>query len=286
MSSSKSSRRHGHHKQRTNVYDDDRHPKEEKSVHDFNFNSFRWNLNKMFFGPKDRIKMNSREYEDFWVFLKKYQEKLKNSKKDSFGPINEKVQSLMKKLEIEGWNDIENLMKFKGSIFNDCQEKKEKLTLDSVEYFRNIVVLYLDFLDKQKERTLRKLQEQKDNLPIAKFKHEIIEKIRDNSVVLISGDTGSGKSTQVPQYLIEAGYQKIACSQPRRIACISLAKRVAYETNNVFGDEIGYQIRFDQNRTDSTKVLFLTEGLLLRQITTDPLLSSYDVIILDEIHER
>lgn len=78
----------------------------------------------------------------------------------------------------------------------------------------------------------------------------------------------------------------IACTQPRRIACISLAKRVGYETLNEYGSEIGYQIRFEKQRSDRTRVLFLTEGLLLRQVASDPSLSAYDVIVLDEIHER
>ena len=98
--------------------------------------------------------------------------------------------------------------------------------------------------------------------------------------------SGCGKSTQVPQYLLRAGYSKIACTQPRRIACIALAKRVGYETLNEYGSEIGYQIRFEKQKTEKTRVLFLTEGLLLRQVSSDPSLSCYDVIVLDEVHER
>ena len=104
--------------------------------------------------------------------------------------------------------------------------------------------------------------------------------------MIVAGDTGCGKSTQVPQYLLKAGYEHIACTQPRRIACISLAKRVGYETLNEYGSEIGYQIRFERQKTDKTRVLFLTEGLLLRQVSSDPSLSGYNVIVLDEVHER
>jgi hypothetical protein len=85
---------------------------------------------------------------------------------------------------------------------------------------------------------------------------------------------------QVPQFLLRAGYDRIACTQPRRIACISLAKRVGFETLNEYGSDIGYQIRFERKRTDQTRVLFLTEGLLLRQVATDPSLSAYNVIVL------
>ena len=83
----------------------------------------------------------------------------------------------------------------------------------------------------------------------------------------------------MPQYLLQAGYDKIACTQPRRIACIALANRVSFETLNEFGSEIGYQIRFEKNKSDKTRVLFLTEGLLLRQISSDSSLSGYNVIV-------
>lgn len=97
---------------------------------------------------------------------------------------------------------------------------------------------------------------------------------------------GCGKSTQVPQYLLKAGYDKICCTQPRRIACISLRNRLSEETMGKYDTEIGFQIRFEKLRSKYTKVIFLTEGLLLRQMIEDTLLSNYNVIILDEIHER
>ena len=104
--------------------------------------------------------------------------------------------------------------------------------------------------------------------------------------LLYLGDTGCGKSTQVPQYLLHAGFNRIVCTQPRRIACISLSKRVGYETLNEFGSRVGYQIRFEKTKTQNTNICFMTEGLLLRQISSDPCLSEYDIIVLDEVHER
>lgn len=90
----------------------------------------------------------------------------------------------------------------------------------------------------------------------------------------------------MPQYLLQSGFTKIVCTQPRRIACISLSKRVAYETLNEFGSQVGYQIRFEKSKTQATRIVFVTEGLVLRQISTDPSLSDYDIIVLDEVHER
>ena len=85
---------------------------------------------------------------------------------------------------------------------------------------------------------------------------------------------------------MDAGFTKIACTQPRRIACISLAKRVAYETFNSYGDEVGYQIRFETCKNSNTRILFLTEGVLLRQILGSKEFDMYNVIVLDEVHER
>ena len=85
---------------------------------------------------------------------------------------------------------------------------------------------------------------------------------------------------------MDAGYTKIACTQPRRIACISLAKRVAYETFNNYGEDVGYQIRFETCKNAHTRILFLTEGVLLRQIQGAPDFDLYNVIVLDEVHER
>lgn len=104
--------------------------------------------------------------------------------------------------------------------------------------------------------------------------------------ILLTGDTGCGKSTQVPQYILEAGFNKIVCTQPRRIACISLAKRVAHETLTNFKNTVGYQIRFEKTKRSTTNIIFMTEGLLLRQAAEVETLGSYDVFILDEVHER
>ncbi|XP_055022794.1 probable ATP-dependent RNA helicase DHX34 isoform X2 [Boleophthalmus pectinirostris] len=139
---------------------------------------------------------------------------------------------------------------------------------------------------KQSFNKLAKLRREQKNLPIFQYKDRIIELVRRHPVVVVAGDTGCGKSTQVPQYLLSSGFTQIACTQPRRIACISLAKRVSFESLNQYGSQVGYQIRFETTRTTATKLIFLTEGLLLRQIQQDRELSQYQVLIVDEVHER
>jgi ATP-dependent RNA helicase DDX35 len=105
----------------------------------------------------------------------------------------------------------------------------------------------------------------------------------------ITGETGSGKSTQLPQYLYEMGWHMkgiIGVSQPRRISAITLAERVAEEMGHVVGDEVGVSVRFLSKFSENTKIKFLTEGILIREMLADPLLSEYGVIMIDEAHER
>ena len=170
--------------------------------------------------------------------------------------------------------------------FQDQEYSRDYLSAAMVEQFRTILGVYMNFLQREKFGKLRKLRASQASLPIADYREEIISALRDNQVVIVAGDTGCGKSTQVPQYLLDAGYSNIACTQPRRIACISLAKRVSFERLSEYEQEVGYQIRFEKEKSARTKVTFLTEGLLLRQVTSDPGLGSYDVIVLDEVHER
>lgn len=121
----------------------------------------------------------------------------------------------------------------------------------------------------------------------------IMEAIRNNTVVVICGETGSGKTTQVPQFLYEAGWSHpesdnpglIGVTQPRRVATVSMAKRVADELN-LSDKEVSYQIRYDATVSDKTRIKFMTDGVLLREMSQDLLLTKYSVIIIDEAHER
>ncbi|PVV02796.1 hypothetical protein BB560_000672 [Smittium megazygosporum] len=171
----------------------------------------------------------------------------------------------------------------------------------------------------------KNVEKQRLQLPIVAEEQQIMESIRSNLVTLLCGATGSGKTTQVPQFLYEAGYTNpqfysisehsteenyygsfslIGVTQPRRVAAISMAKRVAFELNSsppTEGDNnesqpkqkdnkqnslISYQIRFDNTTSKDTQIKFMTDGILLRELCNDFLLTKYSAIILDEVHER
>ncbi|KAK5065272.1 hypothetical protein LTR84_001110 [Exophiala bonariae] len=137
------------------------------------------------------------------------------------------------------------------------------------------------------------IQQSRIQLPILQREQEIMEAIHNNSVVLVKGDTGSGKTTQVPQFLFEAGYGSkdgstpgmIGITQPRRVAAVSMAKRVGVELGD-HGKKVAYQIRFDSNVSSNTAVKFMTDGILLRELSQDLLLRRYSAIVIDEAHER
>ncbi|GFS69256.1 ATP-dependent RNA helicase DHX33 [Nephila pilipes] len=133
------------------------------------------------------------------------------------------------------------------------------------------------------------LQAARERLPIFKAKCEILEAVRDSKVSIFVGETGCGKTTQIPQYLLEAGFAKhkcIAITQPRRVAAITIANRVAEEVKTELGSKVGYSIRFETVTSPATKIKFLTDGMLLRESIRDHLLLEYSVVILDEAHER
>lgn len=113
--------------------------------------------------------------------------------------------------------------------------------------------------------------------------------ILQNQVLIVVGDTGSGKTTQMTQYLAEAGYAdrlKIGCTQPRRVAAMSVAKRVAEEVGCRLGQEVGYTIRFEDCTSPETKIKYMTDGMLQRECLVDPDMTNYSVLMLDEAHER
>ncbi|GIQ84572.1 hypothetical protein KIPB_006091, partial [Kipferlia bialata] len=130
----------------------------------------------------------------------------------------------------------------------------------------------------------------RESLPIAACRDHLVELVKSQQILIVEGATGSGKTTQLGQYLLDAGLAKhgmIAVTQPRRIAAVSVAARVSDERGVKCGEsEVGYTIRFEDKTCDKTKLRFLTDGVLLRACLTDPNLEQYSCVIIDEAHER
>ncbi|WJX56320.1 RNA helicase [Trifolium repens] len=142
---------------------------------------------------------------------------------------------------------------------------------------------YYDILDKRK------------TLPVWHQKDDFLQVLKDNQTLILIGETGIGKTTQIPQFVLEAvaldtldkrKKMMIACTQPRRESAMSVSRRVAEEMDVTIGEEVGYSIRFEDCSSSRTVLKYLTDGMLLREAMTDPLLERYSVIILDEAHER
>ncbi|ETV98701.1 ATP-dependent helicase HrpA [Aphanomyces invadans] len=131
--------------------------------------------------------------------------------------------------------------------------------------------------------------EQRESLPVFKLKRQLMEAIQNNQVLVVIGETGSGKTTQMTQYMAEMGLTAhgiIGCTQPRRVAASSVAKRVAEEFGCALGQEVGYSVRFDDVTSPDTVIKYMTEGMLMREYLADNQLRRYSAIILDEAHER
>ena len=146
-------------------------------------------------------------------------------------------------------------------------------------------------------------EEFRKSLPIYQHREEILNLIKNNNYCIITGETGSGKTTQLPQYIIESltladffkndkVFQKskksprVVITQPRRVAAIQMAKRVCYEKNYKLGNEIGYTIRFGDNSCENTIIKYVTDGILVKECLADNILNKYHVVIIDEAHER
>ena len=126
----------------------------------------------------------------------------------------------------------------------------------------------------------------KQYLPIDQYLPEIVKKLAHGASVVLTAAPGAGKTTRVPPGLFKLAKKKIAVLEPRRIAAVSAANRIADENHWRLGQEVGYEVRFDRTISENTKIVFLTEALLLRKMSADRTLSEFDLIILDEFHER
>ena len=140
------------------------------------------------------------------------------------------------------------------------------------------------------EQRATSIEETRKSLPMYQYRDDIMNAVKEYQVLIVCAETGSGKTTQLPQYLHEAGYTKeglkIGCTQPRRVAAMSVAARVADEMGVRLGNEVGYAIRFEDKTSDKTVVKYMTDGMLLREFLTEPDLGAYSALIIDEAHER
>merc|ERR1711939_150403 len=172
-----------------------------------------------------------------------------------------------------------------ASELRQAQQQSSKST-DAVPEWRRITQGKNQTLGRRTDMTIK---QQRESLPVFKFRKQLLEAVAQNQLLIVVGDTGSGKTTQVTQYLAEAGYANsamIGCTQPRRVAAMSVAKRVSEEVGCELGKEVGYTIRFEDRTSPQTKIKYMTDGVLQREILLDPDLKRYSVIMLDEAHER
>ncbi|KAH9495949.1 Pre-mRNA-splicing factor ATP-dependent RNA helicase PRP16 [Bulinus truncatus] len=196
----------------------------------------------------------------------------------------ERKKAQKKEWELAGTN-IGNIMGIKKT--DDEEDKTEEPNYREDHKFADVMQ---DKNEAVSEFALkRSIREQRQYLPIFAVKNQLLTIIRDNNVIIIVGETGSGKTTQLTQYLHEDGYTKlgmIGCTQPRRVAAMSVAKRVAEEMNVKLGEEVGYAIRFEDCTSEKTVMKYMTDGILLRESLRESDLDNYSAIIMDEAHER
>ncbi|KAJ1797602.1 hypothetical protein LPJ59_003029, partial [Coemansia sp. RSA 2399] len=225
---------------------------------------------------------------------------------DEQGPSHDRKKGESALTEQERWEQ-QQIGKSKVDVGSKSKSKSSKGDSESKEYD---YVLDLDSIDFVLEETLnaekkedqhqkavneleRKrltMKEVRESLPVYKYRDELLSAIEKFQVLIIAGETGSGKTTQITQYLREAGYTKdgkrIGCTQPRRVAAMSVAARVSEEVGTSLGQEVGYSIRFEDRTTDKTEIVYMTDGFLFREFMTEPDLAKYSVIMIDESHER
>lgn len=174
-----------------------------------------------------------------------------------------------------------------GAKEQKYQQNYELLIENQIDYIKTQLISGTN--DSESEESESSSDQEREELPVFKQRGNLLIAIRDHKILIVEGETGSGKTTQIPQYLHEVGYTnfgKIACTQPRRVAAMSVAARVAQEMKVKLGQEVGYSIRFEDCSSDKTIIKYMTDGMLLREFMMDPELKEYSVIMIDEAHER
>ncbi|XP_015186996.1 PREDICTED: putative ATP-dependent RNA helicase DHX33 [Polistes dominula] len=165
-------------------------------------------------------------------------------------------------------------------VFGENPAKVEKRE-ENISSFQNV--------DNMESGSVNSIQQQRKSLPVYRLRKRLLEEIRKNTTLIIIGETGSGKTTQIPQLLLSSEIGaggRIGVTQPRRVAAVSIARRVAQEQGVETGKLVGYCVRFEDVTSSHTKIKYLTDGMMVREAMTDEILSDYSVVILDEAHER
>ncbi|KRZ12155.1 putative pre-mRNA-splicing factor ATP-dependent RNA helicase DHX15 [Trichinella zimbabwensis] len=206
--------------------------------------------------------------------------------------MSQKARIDVKPVKIPRWSASNHADEVSSNVGNiDADNNSKAAAHGSSEVIRNPLTglpyseNYFQFLEKRK------------HLPIFEYHDKFMEMLRQNQILVLVGETGSGKTTQIPQWCVDyvrlkgaltskGGRRSVACTQPRRVAAMSVAARVAEEMDVSLGMEVGYSIRFEDCSSPRTFLKYLTDGMLLREAMSDPLLDSYGVVILDEAHER
>ena len=185
-----------------------------------------------------------------------------------------------------------------GNLDAECFSIDEAMRIDQHRLRRQRKRLGNDeFLRRLAESVMRRRRREQyrsrlefpDELPISQYREQIVELIQKRQVIVVCGETGSGKSTQLPKFCLEAGLGRAAMighTQPRRLAARSIATRLAEELDCKLGDQVGYQVRFGDQTGPDTLIKLMTDGILLAETGTDRFLDQYDAIIIDEAHER
>ncbi|KRX82616.1 putative pre-mRNA-splicing factor ATP-dependent RNA helicase DHX15 [Trichinella nativa] len=206
--------------------------------------------------------------------------------------MSQKARIDVKPAKIPRWSASNHANEVSSNVGNIDADKSSKVAVPgSSEVIRNPLTglpyseNYFQLLEKRK------------HLPIFEYHDKFMEMLRQNQILVLVGETGSGKTTQIPQWCVnyvrlkgdltsKGGRRSVACTQPRRVAAMSVAARVAEEMDVSLGMEVGYSIRFEDCSSPRTFLKYLTDGMLLREAMSDPLLDNYGIVILDEAHER
>ena len=232
-------------------------PKKKKNEDNDNDEKELTSKNKDKQKSKNKSKRHNSELEsesEEIVKNKKEKEKRNKRREEKNNSSNSSDTEVLKKEDIDVTIKEEKINKFTGQIYSD-------------DYY--------------------KLLKKRKSLPVWSSRKQILDLVEKNRIVIIQGETGSGKTTQIPQFLLDAGYYGgIVCTQPRRVAAMSIAKRVSQEMEVELGEQVGYTVRFDDKTSKNTLIKYVTDGLLLKEATTDHTLKKYQIIIIDEAHER